>query len=55
MISKLDKNSDGMIDFDEFRRFFTPQLDQGGSGGGSGDPASAPSAPQGAKITDTAA
>merc|ERR1712194_500068 len=29
MISKLDRNADGLIDFDEFRRFFTPQLEQG--------------------------
>lgn len=27
MIAKLDRNSDGQIDFDEFRRFFTPQLE----------------------------
>ena len=27
MVAKLDKNDDGEVDFDEFRRFFTPQLD----------------------------
>jgi calcium-dependent protein kinase len=27
MIAKLDKNSDGEVDFDEFRRFFTPKLE----------------------------
>lgn len=27
MIAKLDKNSDGEVDFDEFRKFFTPKLE----------------------------
>lgn len=27
MVAKLDKNADGEIDFDEFRRFFTPNMD----------------------------
>ena len=27
MVAKLDKNADGEIDFDEFRRFFTPNME----------------------------
>ena len=30
MVAKLDKNSDGEIDFDEFRRFFTPNMNDAG-------------------------
>ena len=27
MIAKLDSNADGEVDWDEFRRFFTPKLE----------------------------
>ena len=28
MIAKMDLNNDGKVDWDEFKRFFTPSLDK---------------------------